>query len=105
MRGKSRRGRRRGGSLKGAPWGSGEGEVVGRRGTVRPLCFIFLESSLKTADTWYRIPPHSGRRRRRRRAGFAREHHTVCDKHTHIHTQGEYYRRVHTLGRGRECVN
>lgn len=23
---------------------------------MRPLCFIFFESSLKTADTWYRIP-------------------------------------------------
>lgn len=53
------------------PHGVREGEEGARRvvlgewgcgGTVRPLCFsffsffFFLESSLKTADTWYRIP-------------------------------------------------
>lgn len=60
-----------------------------------PLCFIFLESSLKTTDTWYRIPLRVGEGGR----AFAREHHTVCDKHAYTHTQREYYRRMHTLGK------
>lgn len=65
----------------------GSGVSVG--GPMRPLCFIFLESSLKTADTWYRIPLkwEGG-------GCSASEHHTVTN--THTHTQGILQLNAHT---------
>lgn len=51
------------------------GQCWWRGGAAGPLCFIFPESSLKTADTWCRIPLSVG-------GGGGRKHHTVCDQHT-----------------------
>lgn len=50
--------------------------------TVRPLCIIFLESSLKTTETWYRIPLTLGVEGRR-------EGHT----HARTHTQ-DFHKRI-----------
>lgn len=44
-------------------------------GTMRPLCFIFLESSLKTADTWYK-------------GGVVAGGHTAINTRTHTERKG-----------------
>lgn len=71
---------------------------------MRPLCFIFLESSMKTTDTWYRNPLRE--RDRGGRGGVCvwgggsalQENAMLSVNNTHTH-RGEYYRQTRTLGR------
>lgn len=58
------------------------------------MCFIFLESSLKTSDTWRRIPPRSGSSRREGKPAL-QENTTGCDTHTRI--DRGFYRWMQTL--------